>query len=210
MLIGIELKRIQMMTTSSLVIWMTTLTIGVCGIILATGTNSPEYYMVVMALIAFAIAAIGVREIISLDKANASLSAVSASTARYMGLVWAWGAVALFVSYYFILPSWHEWPVFCSAFAIVAAISLLFAAVMSNDADKGNDDPTLLKIGRYLTILQFAGTIVAIGGLLIDPDKQFLNTARKDWAAVNVFFFGAIALAAVSAAALFYTRDRQP
>ena len=56
MLIGIELKRIQMMTTSSLVIWMTTLTIGVCGIILATGTNSPEYYMVVMALIAFAMA----------------------------------------------------------------------------------------------------------------------------------------------------------
>ena len=81
MLIGIELKRIQMMTTSSLVIWMTTLTIGVCGIILATDTNSPEYYMVIMALIAFAIATIGIREIISLDKADASLSAVSAPTA---------------------------------------------------------------------------------------------------------------------------------
>jgi hypothetical protein len=188
---------------------MATLTIGVCGILFATGSGAPEYFMAVMALISFAIATIGLREIISLDKANAALSAISAATARYMGLVWAWGAVALFVSYYFILPSWHEWPVFFAAFALVAAISLLFATAMTNDANKGNDDPTLLKIGRYLTVLQFAGCLIAIGGLLIDPDKQFLNTDRKDWAAVNVFFFGAMALAAVSATALFYTRDRQ-
>jgi hypothetical protein len=68
----------------------------------------------------------------------------------------------------------------------------------------------MLKVGRILTILQFAGTVVAVIGLLIDPDKQFLNTAKLDWAAQTVFLFGAIALAAISAAALFYTRDRQP
>jgi hypothetical protein len=197
------------MDKSSLVIWTTILTIGVGGIILATGSGTPAYFMAVIALISFAIAIIGLREIIGLDAAGASSSAISATTARTMGLVWAWGAVALFVSYFFILPSWKEWPVFCSAFAIVAAISLLFAATMSNDARKGTDDPTLLKIGRYLTIAQFAGTLVAIVGLLIDPDKQFLNVKRLDWAAVNVFFFGAVALAVLSAAALFYTRDRQ-
>jgi hypothetical protein len=189
---------------------MTTLTIGVCSLILATGAANPQYYMAVTALISFAIAVIGLREIISLDKQGASISAVSASTARYMGLVYAWGALALFVTYYFILPEWHEWPVFCGAFAIIAAVSLLFAATMSNDAERGKDDPTLLKIGRILTIVQFAGTIVAVIGLMIDPDKQFLNAARKDWAAQTVFLFGAIALAAISAAALFYTRDRVP
>lgn len=199
-----------MIDKTSLVVWMTTLTIGVCSLVLATGTANPEHYMAVTALISFAIAVIGLREIISLDQQGASISAVSATTARYMGLVYAWGALALFVTYFFILPEWHEWPVFCAAFAIVAAVSLLFAAIMSNDAERGKDDPTLLKIGRILTIVQFAGTIIAVIGLMIDPDKQFLNTERRDWAAQTVFLFGAIALAAISAAALFYTRDRVP
>ncbi len=199
-----------MIDLKSVFIWMTTLTLGVCLLILATGSGLTHQYMIVSALINFAIAAIGLRETIALDKSGAAVSAVAASTARYMGLVYAWGALALFVSYYFILPEWHEWPVFCGAFAIVAAISLLFAATMSKDAERGNDDPTLLKIGRILTIAQFAGAIIAIVGLLIDPDKQFLNSEKLDWAAQTIFFFGAIALAAISAAALFYTRDRAP
>jgi hypothetical protein len=57
---------------------------------------------------------------------------------------------------------------------------------------------------------QFAGTLVAIVGLLLDPDKQFLNKGRLDWAAQTIFFFGAIALAMISAAALTYTRNRTP
>lgn len=199
-----------MIDKSSGVIWVSILTIGICAIILAAGSGIAHYYMATTALISFAIAAIGLREIISLDKANAPLSAVSASTARYMGLVYAWGALALFATYYFILPEWREWPVFTGALALVAAISIFFASAMSNDVARGKDDPTLLKIGRILTIVQFSGTVAAVIGLMIDPDKQFLNTAKLDWAAQTIFLFGAIALAAISAAALFYTRDRQP
>ncbi len=199
-----------MIDKSSGVIWVSILTIGICAIILAAGSGVAHYFMAVTALISFAIAAIGLREIISLDKANASLSAVSAATARYMGLVYAWGALALFATYYFILPEWREWPVFCGALAVVAVVSLFFAVTMSNDVARGKDDPTLLRIGRILTIVQFSGTVAAVIGLMIDPDKQFLNTAKLDWAAQTVFLFGAIALAAISAAALFYTRDRQP
>jgi hypothetical protein len=197
-----------MIDKASMIIWMTILTIGICLLILAAGSGTPIQFMAVTALISFAIAAIGLREIIALDKQGAPTSAVSASTARYMGLVYAWGALALFVTYFFILPQWHEWPVFCAAFAIVAAISLLFAATMSKDVERGKDDPTLLKIGRILTIAQFAGTIVAVIGLMIDPDKQFLNPLRRDWAAQTIFLFGALALAAISATALFYTRNR--
>lgn len=196
-----------MIDKSSLIIWMTTLTLGVCLLILAAGAGQPVHYMIVTALINFAIATIGLREVISLDQKGAPISAVSASTARYMGLIYAWGALSLFVTYYFILPEWHEWPVFFGAFAIVAAISLFFAATMSNDAERGKDDPTLLKFGRILTVVQFAGTLIAVAGLLIDPDKQFLNPLKRDWAAQTTFLFGAIALAAISAAALFYTRD---
>lgn len=198
-----------MLDTSSMLIWMATLTIGVCGLILAAGSGAPETYMAVTACISLVLAALGVRDLTGLSAGKAPLSALSASAARHMGLVWAWGALALFVTYYFILDPWKEWPVFFSAFAIVAAISLLFAAAMTKDAERGTEDATLLKIGRILTLAQLAGTIVAVIGLLIDPDKQFLNTARKDWAAQTVFLFGAIALAILSTAALLHTRERK-
>jgi hypothetical protein len=87
---------------------------------------------------------------------------------------------------------------------------LLFAATMSKDAERGKNDATLLKLGRILTIVQFVGTVAAVIGLMVDPDKQFLNVEKRDWAAQTIFLFGAIALAALSAAALFLTRNRAP
>ena len=199
-----------MIDKKSLIIWMLTLTAGICAVILSAGAGTPHYYMAATAIISFLIAAMGLRDILVLEGAGASRSAVSAATARSMGLVYTWGALALFATYFFILPQWHEWPVFFGAFTLVAAVSLFFAATLSKDVERGKDDPTLLKIGRILTWVQFVGTLVAIVGLLIDPDKQFLNVAKKDWAAQTVFFFGAIALAAISAGALFLTRERAP
>ncbi len=192
---------------SSVVIWMGIITLGLCLLILSAAVGAPSAFMGVIAAINIAIALLGLREQNTLQNTGNSRSMKSASAARYMGLVWIWGAIALFTIYQFILPSWHEWPVFFGAFAIVGALCLVFASVMTRDAEKGAEDETILKLGRYLTMAQIVGTLVAIAGLLIDPDKQFLNTERKDWAAVNIFFFGAIALAALSAQALLLQRQ---
>jgi peptidoglycan/LPS O-acetylase OafA/YrhL len=193
---------------TSLVIWMITLTIGICSIILSAASGMPEIYMAMTALISIVIAFLAIKDQRDLESSGASESVISASTARHMGLVWTWGALALLVTYYFILPSWREWPHFFAGLAIVGVLCLFFASTLSGDSEKGTDDATMLKLGRYLTIAQLAGTGVAVAGLLIDPDKQFLNVSRPDWAATNVFFFGALALAAISAHALLYGRSR--
>ncbi|MDX2308883.1 MAG: hypothetical protein NW216_11640 [Hyphomicrobium sp.] len=191
---------------SALVIWMITLTVGICSLILANAARLPEPYMAVCAVIAIVIAALSIKEQRELEAANANQSLRSASTARYMGLVWTWGALALLVTYVFLPNAWREWPTFFAAFAAVAVMCLFFAATLQRDGDKGKDDETMLRLGRYLTIGQLAGTAIAVAGLLIDPNKEFLNPDVKDWAATNVFFFGSIALAAISANALFYAR----
>jgi hypothetical protein len=196
------------MTINSLMTPFLLLMIAAGVLALAAALGTPIHFMAVTAAVSLVLAAAAVRRIMSLAASGASVSTISASSARSMGLVFAWGALALLATYVFVLPRWHEWPVFCGAFAAVAAISFLFAAAVGKDAERGSDDQTLLKVGRILTIAQLAGTIVAIIGLLLDPDKQFLNESRNDWAAQTIFFFGAIALAVISAAALFYTRDR--
>jgi MFS family permease len=197
-----------MMDKTTLMTSLLSLVIGAVAQTLAAAFGTPIHFMAVTAVVSLIIAAFGVRRIVSLGKSGASISAISSAGAYSMGLAYAWGALALFATYVLVLPRWHEWPVFCGAFAAVAAISFAFAATVSKDAERGKDDQTLLKIGQILTISQLAGTIVAIVGLLLDPDKQFLNESRADWAAQTIFFFGAIALAVISAAALMYTRNR--
>jgi hypothetical protein len=50
---------------------------------------------------------------------------------------------------------------------------------------------------------QLAGMILVVVGLLIDGKMvRFLDPRYTDWAANNVFFFGALALAAISGHAL--------
>ncbi len=60
---------------------------------------------------------------------------------------------------------------------------------------------TLLRLARYLTLGQLAGMIIAMLGLIID-DKMPRDPQEPDWAANAIFFFGAAALAAISANAL--------
>lgn len=187
----------------SIFLWMVCLTVSVCVIIISAAVGEPSGYLAMSGLVSLAFALIAIRENGALRASGASRSAIGASTARYMGLVWMWGALALLVTYYFILTPWREWWQFFIAFAMVGSLCMVFAAVLSRDAEAKREDETMLRLGRYLTIGQLVGTLIAVVGLNLDPDKNFVNTNREDWAANNVFLFGSLALAAISFHALW-------
>ena len=189
------------MSASSIVIWMTSLTLSLCAIILSAAAGMPQFLMSMSGFISLAFALLAIREYRMLLNAGASASKIGSSTAHYMGLVWIWGALALLVTYYFILR-WHEWWVFFLTFAAVGVLCLFIAATLGRDADRGRDDATMLTLTRYLAIGQLIGMVIAMVGMLVDPSKSFLNVQRPDWAANNIFFFGAFALAAISLHAL--------
>lgn len=186
----------------TVVFWMLTLTLCVTAVVMSTAGRPPEELMKMTGLVSLILAALSIRESRKLVAAKASRSALAATTARQMGTVWMWGALCLFALYYFILPYWREWSHFVLAFAIVGAVSLGFAAALYRDAENSRDDESMLKLGRYLTIVQLVGMIAAIAGLLIDPNKTFLDVKNADWAANNIAIFGAGALALISLYAL--------
>jgi drug/metabolite transporter (DMT)-like permease len=117
-----------------------------------------------------------------------------------MGIVWTWAALSLLLTYLFIL-SWGEWWQYVLGAGAIAALCFAFAAMMARDARAGREDATMLKLARYLTLGQLAGMIIAMIGLIID-DKMPRDPQEPDWAASAIFFFGAAALAAISANAL--------
>lgn len=191
-----------------MVLWVMTITISIVLLVLtaAAKTGNPQMayaHMFIAAAVCIFFALLAIRDTRKLVEAGASRPAISASSSRYMGYVWAWGALGLLISYGFGIVDWHEWPGFFLAFAIAGAAALFFANLLQRDAENGKVDETILKVGRYLAYFQFFGMLVIMLGLVIDGKMtRFLVPRHGDWAANNIFFFGALALAAISAYAL--------
>lgn len=190
---------------SAMIIWMIVLTISVCALIFSAALGDASIHMTMTGLVSLAMALLAIRENMQLRAAGASRSTISASTARYMGLVWLWGALSLVVTYMFILV-WPEWWQFFLAFAAAGVLCLLMATAIERDEQAGRKDETILSLTRYMAYGQLLGMVITIAGLWIDPDKHFGDVAFPDWAANNVFMFGAVALAAITTHALYYDK----
>ena len=193
---------------SSELIWMLILAIGLSVMIVSAGASVPVAFMAMTALVSLTFALLAVRENKSQSAAGSSVNIIAASTARYMGLVWVWGALGLLVTYMFVLPEWKDWWQFFLAFTAAGVLCLFFAATHARDATAGREDQTMLKLGRALAAGQLAGTLITMAGLFLDPKKHFLNVSKPEWAANNIFLFGALALAIISANALYAGRTK--
>ncbi len=192
--------------SSSLTGWMIALTVSLCAIILSAAANLPLLHMTASGIVSLGFALMAVREHSALAAAGASKNALGSSTARHIGLVWAWGALGLLVTYLLILEErWPEWWQFFMGFAFAAVASLVFSNMLDRDDAAGKVDDSVMKVGRGLVLLQLAGVLIALISLFVDG-KFPRAVTYADWAGCNIFFFGALAIAAISANALFATR----
>jgi hypothetical protein len=95
---------------------------------------------------------------------------------------------------------------------VLGAVSLFFAVTLKGGGAGHGGDETMLKLARYLAMAQLVGAAVVMVGLLVDGKMWRFKTAAgqragwEDWAANNIFFFGALALASISWLALQSTK----
>lgn len=192
---------------ASMVIWFLLITVSLSAMIIAAGAGAPVVHIGVSAFISVGIALMAIYENHTLRSGGASKVVIAASTARSMGFVYVWGALAIAVTYLFILH-WHEWWHFLSAFAVASTLCLFYSNMLTRDAEAGRTDAAMLNIGRILTWVQLVGMIIAMVGMLVDGKlSRYHNPKHLDWAAQNTFFFGALALALISAYALWAARN---
>lgn len=198
------------MTTDRISMLTTTFAIAISVVALvitaAMKSNAPVLAYVhfgVAALTAAACVAIAVSDTNRLLAENASPSALAASNAHHLGMVWIWGAIALIVTYGTQVLTWKEWMPFFLAFFLAAGLCMFFSATLKKDAAAGQVDTSILNIARTLTLVQLVSMGVVVVGLLIDGKMtRFMTPRFTDWAANNIFFTGAIAVAAICAYAL--------
>lgn len=187
-----------------IVLSMVGVTIVTVGMILTAAAKMYYSHMALAALVGLLLAFAAMSDNRRALAAGAGASAIAGRNARYMGLVWTWGAIVIAITYgaELMTPQWKEWWHFLFAFVLAAVLCLLFSVFLREDATRG-EDPFLLKIARYLATFQLVGSLIAMVGLIVDGKMtRFLTPRFTDWPANNVFFFGAMALAIISYLAL--------
>jgi hypothetical protein len=179
--------------------------VGIWAIALAAGVAAtawsaaaaPDLHIALTAAACLIFAVLAVIDRQRLARRGGGEAALAAASGAAMAVVWAWAAISLLVIYLYVL-SWDEWWQYVLGAGILAALCSGFSLMLARDAATGRRDEAMLTLARYLTMGQLAGMIVAMIGLIID-DKMPRALDKPDWAASTIFFFGAAALAAISA-----------
>ena len=170
------------------------------GHLLLAGLKQPLGYAALAALAAAVIAVLAVVQLRQLDQESAPRARIASIAARNVSFVWIFGAMVLFLVYGFALK-WREWLIFGFAMMIVGALTYGLAMMFAKDADHGKSDAAMLGFGRTLNIVQIAGMVIAMVGLLIDGKMAVaLAASRSDWAANSTFFAGAAAIVVIGLA----------
>jgi len=180
--------------------WAFSLGIGVAAVVSAT-KGGPGLHMALTAAVCFGFALMAVVQRHGLVASGASEAALSSATATAMAIVWLWAAASL-LNIYTLLSTWGEWWQYVLGAGVVALVCLFFSLTLARDAEAGREDATMLNLAHYLTLGQLAGMVIAMIGLIADA-KMPRDPTKPDWAASAIFFFGAAALAVISADALW-------
>lgn len=189
---------------SSMVIWVLGIGISAATLVVTAALKQFYIHMAVAAAISIMLALASFHETREAREGRNMAGHGIDISLRHMGMVWCWGAISLLVTYAFDILSWREWWQFFIAFFVLAGLSLFLSATLRKDDDTGVVDESMVKIARAFSIFVFIAMIVTMVGLLVDGKMWRFTTiaglrrGSQDWAANNIFFFGALALAAVS------------
>ncbi|MCB1511627.1 MAG: hypothetical protein KDJ36_12060 [Hyphomicrobiaceae bacterium] len=187
-----------------MVFWMLTIAFSVVFLVIsaAAGSSDPQMvyvHMSVAALVSIVFALISVRDTRQLITEGAPRNAVYASTIRFMGLLWTWGALALVITYGTGILDWPNWMPFFVAFFVAAGLCMFISSTLRRDLDRGEADDRILQLGGYLTAVQLIGMVAAVVAISMSGGATIGAIKTDTWAANQVFLFGALALAAISA-----------
>ena len=113
-------------------------------------------------------------------------------------------AISLLATYAFRILTWREWLSFFLAVMAMGGLTLFLSATITKDADAKSTDDTMMKVARGYSIFILVAMVIAMVGLVVEGKMWRFTTVAgqrdgwQDWAANNIFFFGAVALACVA------------
>ncbi len=186
------------------IIWTLGIGASVALLVISAAMKLHYLHMVVAAAVGILMAVSAFKDARQYATGQPGLARVASNNLRHMGMIWAWGAVTIFATYAFRILTWREWMTFFVALMVLSGLSLFLSATLRKDAEAGSKDETMLKVARGYATFMLAAMVITAIGLVVDGKLWRFTTVAgqrpnsQDWAANNIFFFGALAMAAVA------------
>ncbi len=179
---------------SAILVW--TLSIGAGSAALAVAAAVKAYYlhMTIAAAIAVFVALSAIADV----RAAATREDRAEITLRYLGLVWTWTALNLFITYAFGL-GWRPWlPLFVACF-LAGGLCIFVASILRREAAGDEQDEAFTRMARLIAMAQLVVTGSTLSTLGLEAFVlQGAGIRQQGWAASNLFLVSSLALAAVS------------
>lgn len=193
------------MRKRTMVVWIMALAISISVHAITAAMPAVELHALISAMITLVIAVLAVRENERALMVGVDAFQLASTNAHYMAIVWAWAGLTITLTYASVMH-WPDWWHYAMPIGGAALLYLCFANLMV----KGTEGTTAargLKIARFLAIVQLVGALAVIVGSIASGKLAFASshtvaTLARDWAANDIFFFGATALAVISAVAI--------
>jgi hypothetical protein len=185
-----------------MVLWMMGIAISVCLLVIsaAIGAQVPivgNAHLIIAGLVSTVMALLAIGEARKLIQVGASDMMVTGSLMGFMGLIWAWAALAISITYGTGILEWSAWWQYFAGSMVLAGLFLFSSRLLCVASHQGRDQ-TKLRITQYMAGITLLATVTAIAFCGLNQLNTVSAIEIGTWAAENVFFFGAFALAAIS------------
>ncbi len=195
-----------------IIAWSVGVAVNLSLLALLAWTQSYYLHLVIAAAIPTAIVQSLYQSPPGLGTASRDPVGKATDALRHIAGVWSWGALALIVIYASSILTWREYGRFVIVFTMLASASLVLATQISKAASTPDGGAKLLGAIRVGAIMVGVALAIVAVGLIIHDGRAFrlggkvINgqlpvTQRdgwQDWAASHIFFYGAIAVSALS------------
>jgi hypothetical protein len=186
-----------------MVLWMLSIAISVCLLVIAAATGADVQmavrgHLIIAGLVSIVMALLAISETRQLIRSGATDMLITGNLMRFMGLIWAWVVLTISITYGTGIVEWSAWLPYFTASAIFAGLFLFISRLLCDAARNGRDE-TMLRVCQYMAGITLFAMVMAIAFYGLNRLNTVSAIETGTWAADNVFFFGAFALAAVSA-----------
>jgi hypothetical protein len=185
----------------AMVIWIVAIGVSLGLMLVTAAADMDGLHLMLASLITSCIAACGIRDVFKFEEDRNCPTGRAAILSRYIGVMWAWSAIAILITYDLVL-SWDGWYIAFLILSIGAAASLFVSSILKREATTRDGDLRLVGMVDVVARAQFVISCLALGALL--AGGKFSNVAGGDaaWASVNICISAAMGFAVLNGCAI--------
>lgn len=198
-----------------MIIWMANIALSAALLVVtaATATMVPAYatvHLLVSGLVTTTMALIALREAREMSAGGEPRSLILAHLTRHMGLLWAWAALILAITYGTGIMTWRDWvPVFV-VFMLFSGLTLFLSRILRDDQTAGRDDQPMSRLAGVLAVATLFAVVLVAGSIGFSRLAGYETAHSGVWVAQHVMVFAGIAIAVVAAFLLKATAAALP